>query len=269
VENNRPGILWKVIPVIAVIVVIFAGGTDIFSAAVHKLVSGALAELGATFLPFAVKCVIGLVVVSIANHLYYPLLKGVHKLLDSSHAGERSKDLMKRGLKAGYWVVVAFIVLSFVAPQLIGTIMGNLVLFGAAVVVALQDLAKDVAGGVVLLFAPKDKRMCDIGDTIQLVGLEAATGQLLSVDLRSSQVRTEKGVATIPNREFLARTVIKLNPPASKIIMPPGVERPKLEEKSASGAEKPEKNPLGLPSLGSSLGTILGLNGSEEPEKKK
>lgn len=259
-NENRPGILWKLIPLLLVLLVCVAGGTDVFTTTVHALVAKALKDLGATVLPFAINCVIGLVVVSIANHLYNPLLSGVHKLLDSSHTNEHTRLLMRRMVKGFYWLVVAFLVLSIISPQLIGSVLGHLVLFGGAVILALQDLAKDAAGGFLLLFTPKEKRRFEIGDKIQLVGLEAVTGAVLDIDLLTSQVQTEKGLSTVPNREFLARTVIKLNPEPSKIIMPPGVERPKIEEKPA---EKPaDKGQHGIPAL------LAGLLSSSHQENK-
>src|SRR5262249_34519021 len=160
--------------------------TDIFTAAVHQAVAKILLDIAALVLPFLINCVFGLIIISVANHLYGPLLRGAHKLLDTSTASQRSKDLVRRVLQALYWLIVAFLVLSLVAPGLIGKIMTNLALFGAAVVLAFQDWAKDVAGGLMLQFSPK--RKIGVGDKIAIVGLDAVTGVVTDIDLFSTYV---------------------------------------------------------------------------------
>lgn len=258
-QDQKPGILWKVIPGLLVLLVIVAGGTDFFTANVRAMVTKVLQDFGVKFLPFAISCVVGILLISIANHLYKPLVNGVHRLVESTSASQRSKDLLKRLLQAFYWLVVGFMVLSIVAPHLLGTILSNLVLFGAAVVVALQDMAKDVAGGFVLQFGTRKK--CNIGDKIQLVGLDAVTGVVLEIDLLTTRVKTDKGVVTVPNREMWARSVIVLNPPPSPIILPPGVERPKVPA-TPSPNESGSSNLLGIPGL-----FLFGQKSSDEEKK--
>lgn len=206
-KDIRPGWLWKVVPLLFVLVVILAGGTNVFSAAVHQLVAKVLQELATKVAPFAINCVIGVVIICLAKHLYSPMLKGMHKLLDSGHATLHHKNLVKRIIQAAYWLIVVFLVASIVAPDLLTKLIANLILFGAAVVVALQDMAKDIAGGFVLQFSPTKK--CDVGETITLIGMEAVTGTVKDIGLLSTIVETEKGIVTVPNRELWARAVLK------------------------------------------------------------
>lgn len=258
-QIQKPGILWKVIPGLLVLLVIVAGGTDFFTANVRAMVTKVLQDFGAKFLPFAVSCIVGVLLISIANHLYKPLLSGLHRLVESTSASQGSKDLLKRLLQGFYWLMVGFMVLSIVAPHLIGTILSNLVLFGAAVVVSLQDMAKDVAGGFALQFG--NPRKCNIGDKIQLVGLDAVTGVVLEFKLLTTRVKTDKGIAAVPNREMWARPIIVLNPPPSPIILPPGVERPKAApapDPNQSGSS----NLLGIPGL-----FLFGQKSSDEEKK--
>jgi small-conductance mechanosensitive channel len=258
-QTQKPGILWKVIPGLLVLLVIVAGGTDFFTANVRAMVTKVLQDFGASFLPFAISCIVGILLVSIANHLNKPLLHGLHRLVESTTASQRSKDLLKRLLQGFYWLVVGFMVLSIVAPHLLGTILSNLVLFGAAVVVALQDMAKDVAGGFVLQFGARKK--CNIGDKIQLVGLDLVTGVVLEIDLLTTRVKTDKGVVTVPNREMWARSIVVFNPPPSPIILPPGVEWPKPPA-TPEPSKTENSNPLGLPGL-----FLFGQKASDDEKK--
>lgn len=258
--KNLPGIIRKLTPSILLLALVYvAGATDLFSAAVRQLVAKVFQDFTAQIMPFTVNAVVGVIVLNLAYVFYQPVTKGVNRFLDSRQASERFKNMFRRGLQLVYWAIVIFFAMSVIAPGLAVKLVASFGLFAAAVIVALQDLAKDIAYSVVLHLS--DPPRFKVGDNIAVTGLDV-TGRVVEIEFLFTRIETGSGSQTIPNREIWARGVKVLNPPPSPIVLPPGVSRVEKEEKPP--APKPEQ---GLLDLTGGLFSLIHKPKSDSPEK--
>ncbi len=195
---------WKKLIPLAIVVALAAlfAGTDVLSAAVQNQIIDVLKEYVKGLVPYTANIFVGLIFICLANLFYDPLKAGLAKALNISTADERGKRLVWRVAQLLYWLIVAFVGLSFIAPDLISKIFLGFGLFSAAIALALQGLANDIIAGVLLNFRPK---FC-VGDEIELVGV-AVKGKVTDIGYLLTVLETADGTFTVPNREVWAKPV--------------------------------------------------------------
>lgn len=214
---------------IVLTVAVVAGTTNLFSASVREFVvqsaAGALKVAGTTL----ANLLLAVLLINIAWSFRNSASLIVQKLLDQTSGADRGKVVVLKLFKAFYWLISIFVILSVCAPVLMSKLALALGLFLGALTIALQGLVLDFVGGLMTQFNRKVKE----GDEVATEGLASATGKVLSVGYFSTIMESEKGIIHVPNREVWSRAVmtIKPKPPQSKIILPPGYEAKKTQEK--------------------------------------
>ncbi len=211
-------IQWKkLIPLLIVVALaaLFAG-TDVLSAAVQNQIVDVLKGYVKGLVPYTANIFVGLIFLCLANLFYDPLKAVLAKALNVSSADERGKRLVARLSQLVYWLIVTFVGLSFIAPDLISKLFLGFGLFGAAIALALQGLANDIIAGALLNFRPK---FC-VGDEIEIVGLNVK-GKVVDIGYLLTVLETADGTFTVPNREVWAKPV-KLSKSAGNSVSTTG-----------------------------------------------
>lgn len=204
---------WKKLIPLAIVVLLAAlfAGTDVLSAAVQNQIVDVLKGYIKGLVPYTANIFVGLIFICLANLFYDPLKAGLAKALNISTADERGKRLVSRALQLLYWLIVVFVGVSFIAPDLISKLFLGFGLFSAAIALALQGLANDIIAGVLLNFRPK---FC-VGDEIEIVGVNVK-GKVIDIGYLLTVLETQDGTFTVPNREVWAKPV-KVSKPAGTV----------------------------------------------------
>lgn len=129
---------------------------------------------------------------------------GIFKQL-SSRVGEKRDEtfinFMVKTIRGIIYVIAAFIIVSELGYNLNGLLAG-LGLSGVVVALAAQDAAKNIFGGIVILWDKPFK----IGDWIETTNFE---GTVEDITFRSTRIRTfENSIVTIPNSTISNESLI-------------------------------------------------------------
>lgn len=218
--NNRIVFSLKAIAVLVAFVclALLAQGGAITTELLQRFQAQNLEGLTEKLLPMGVNVLVGLLFLSISYLFYKPAKNGLQKTLDTAGASTRVKVLLMRSLQAGYWLITVLVVASVVAPEVLSKLFLGVSLISAALALALKDSASDLINGLLLQFS---KRFA-IGDKISM-GSDI-NGTVEDIGYFSTKVKTEKGIANIPNRKIWGETVTVNDPPKSLIILPEGYE---------------------------------------------
>ena len=135
----------------------------------------------------------------------YKLLSGLLKLfirLDPSKVGEENYQRLNTvrtiGSNALKYVIVFIVILLMLASYGVdvGSIFAGLGIFAAALGLALQDFAKDIAAGISIL----SENQFHVGDLIEIDGFR---GRVIFLGLKTTKIRNYRGkVKIIANRKL-------------------------------------------------------------------
>lgn len=211
----------KLLPMAVVIVLGVIGGfTDWFGQGVQDSVRATAAELLTLVKPMAAKLILALFLLNLAWFLYSPLIAAVQKVLDSTAASPRAKDLTVKLLKFGFWGATVFMIFTFAAADFLGQFVVGFGVLGAALTLAMQGAANDFICGLLIQFC----RKINDGESVVVEGL-GVQGKVVNVGYLSTIIDAVNGVVHVPNREIWARAVRVMKPEPSKLILPPGFKR--------------------------------------------
>ena len=103
------------------------------------------------------------------------------------------------------WSIIIYMIIGLIIKPPFETIIAVSVSLGIAIGLAAQDLAKNVIGGIMIIF----DRPFQVGDKIQ-VGNNY--GEVLTIGLRSTRILTgDDSVVSIPNADIMSQSVSNSN----------------------------------------------------------
>jgi small conductance mechanosensitive channel len=130
-------------------------------------------------------------------HLLTDLLK---KVLARRHAGFEITQLLSQ---LTYWSIVAFGIISALQRFVdVTAFLAGLGILGFTIGFALQNIMQNFAAGIILLI----QRPFRAGDLVAVAGFD---GTVLSIDMRTTEMRTTDGrIVIIPNASILSNSII-------------------------------------------------------------
>lgn len=119
------------------------------------------------------------------------------------------QEMLRRLTRWGVLVLGAVLAAEQVIPN-VTSLLAGLGIAGLTLGFALQDVAKNLIAGVLLLV----QRPFEIGDTIEVAGF---TGSVLDVSLRTTDIRSTDGrFVSIPNGDVLVNPITNFNKAPSR-----------------------------------------------------
>jgi len=143
-------------------------------------------------------------------HLLADLLK---KVLARRHAGFEITQLLSQ---LTYWSIVTFGVISALQRFVdVTAFLAGLGILGFTIGFALQNIMQNFAAGIILLI----QRPFRAGDLVAVAGFD---GTVLSIDMRTTEMRTTDGrIVIIPNASILSNSIINYSRASARRIEMP------------------------------------------------
>jgi small-conductance mechanosensitive channel len=111
------------------------------------------------------------------------------------------QETLRRLVRWGILILGLVLAAEQVIPN-VTSLLAGLGIAGFTIGFALQDVAKNLIAGLLLLL----QQPFDIGDTIQVAGF---TGKVLAIELRTTDIRATDGrFVTIPNADVFASAIV-------------------------------------------------------------
>lgn len=159
-----------------------------------------LEQLAVDFLNLLPSLIAALVVFIIGLYLASIVKRIVSRRLEQRTKNPQPIELIAQ---IAYWIVV--LAVTVISLQMVGfnltAFLAGLGIVGFTVGFALQDVSKNFIAGLLLLI----QQPFNVGETIEVVGF---TGQVLSIDIRATQIRTLDGrIVLIPNGDVFVKPI--------------------------------------------------------------
>ena len=159
-----------------------------------------LEQLVVDFLNILPSLIAALVVFLIGLYLASIVKRIVSRRLEQRTKNPQPVQLISQ---IAYWLVV--LAVTVISLQMVGfnltAFLAGLGIIGFTVGFALQDVSKNFIAGLLLLL----QQPFNVGETIEVVGY---TGQVLSIDIRATQIRTLDGrIVMIPNGDVFVKPI--------------------------------------------------------------
>jgi small conductance mechanosensitive channel len=159
-----------------------------------------LEQLVVDFLNLLPSLIAALVVFIIGLYAASIIRRVVRKRLEQRTKNPQPIDLISQ---ITYWLVV--LAVAVISLQMVGfnltAFLAGLGIAGFAIGFALQDVSKNFIAGLLLLI----QQPFNVGETIEVSGY---TGQVLTIDIRATQLRTLDGrIVLIPNGDVFVKPI--------------------------------------------------------------
>ncbi len=186
----------KFIPTVVLIALtVVAGGTDVFSSVFHQLVAKSLSDWTTWLAPHLVTLLLGATALSLAHVAHGYLSCWLGDAMDGWSVSDDLKNFMVGLFRVLYWIAITYFTIAFFLPELMGKLGEGVLLFMAALGVALQGYVNDLCAGLLM----RGFRLVRVGDFVQLKNGNDACGRVLDISSMRTRVKTDKGERSIRN----------------------------------------------------------------------
>jgi len=208
--SKSPRKLQLAIPYVLVFgFIAIAGGTEWFSAQLHKQVLDELKAYYQALLPLTLSLCQAFLIVYTGHLIFGALRNGFVRVLSARGATDKGQHFFMLIFQAVYWLGVTLLALRAVAPNWLQNVMLSGGIVVGVVALAAQKALGNVVSSLCLHLLPK----CTEGDHVKIVGVEGAEGRIIEIGYLSCKIDVKGRVMTLPNSTVWDSAVLKGEPP--------------------------------------------------------